>query len=482
MSFFSFLSDLLNKIFPPAPDPVPTLSIGEIAAANENFDILEAALGATGLDAVFTAPGDFTVFAPTDAAFIELASNTLGLDVAGKSDAEVAGLLVGALGTETLSDVLKYHVRDGAATVSQLQDQGTVATLLPGASFDVNGTTLVDADPEVENPDFITGLTDIGATNGVIQAIDRVLLPIDVQEAMLRPTIADVAESNDSFEVLDAALKATGLDAVVDDRDASFTVFAPTDDAFRKLADDLNLDVSHLADADIAGALVGALGATLVTDVLLYHVKAGGATLAELQDTRLVDTALEGAKLGIDGTELVDADPEIANASSISGLTDISTANGEIQAIDRVLIPLDLPKVESQHEFGTRKDDILFGGGENDFLFGRKGADIIVGGAGDDYMIGGRGKDLLVDGAGDDRFVGGLGADSFDFTDLSGKNVVRDFFFRDELILSKDDFADAQAVLDSAVSTKRGLKIETDDASIMLRNVHSLDENDFVLV
>lgn len=477
-----FFSNLLDKLFPPATDPAPTQTIGAIAAANENFDILEAALGATGLDAVFTSSGDYTVFAPTDAAFTELASNTLGLDVDGKSETEIALMLVDTLGTETLSNVLKYHVRDGSATVAELQAEGTVATLLTGATIGVSGSTLVDADTDVENPDFITGLTDIGATNGLIQAIDRVLLPIDVEEAMQRPTIADVAEGNDSFEVLNAALKATGLDAVVDDRDASFTVFAPTDDAFRKLADDLNLDVSDLADADIAGALVGALGAELVTDVLLYHVKAGAASVAELQSARLIDTALDGAQLGIDGTEIIDADPQIANASFISGLTDIETANGEIQAIDRVLIPLDLPEVKDQHLIGSRSADVLFGGGGDDLIFGRKGADIVVGGAGDDIMIGGRGKDILVDGDGDDRFFGGFGADTFNFANLEGDNLVRDFFFRDELMLSTDDFATSQDVLDAAVHTKRGLKIEGEDGSILLRHVYSIDESDFLLV
>ncbi|MEY8829102.1 fasciclin domain-containing protein [Sedimentitalea sp. XS_ASV28] len=481
MSFLSFLSDILDKFFPPAPEPKPILSIGEIAAKNDDFDILEAALKAAGLSDTFTAPGDFTVFAPTDAAFVELASNTLGLDVAGMSETEIATMLVETLGVETLTSVLTYHVRAGSAKVSDLQAEGTVTTL-SGATFDVNGTTLVDADPDVENPDFITGLTDIQATNGVIQAIDRVLLPIDVAEAMQRPTIADVAGSNDSFEVLTAALSATGLDAVVDDRDASFTVFAPTDEAFRKLAADLGLDVSSLADAEIAGALVTALGAEQVTDVLLYHLKIGGASVAELQDARLVDTALDGARLGIDGNELVDADPDIANARFIDGLTDITTANGEIQAIDRVLVPLDLGEPNGGFVKGTHKKDVLIGSSGDDIIFGRKGADVILGGEGDDYLIGNRGKDRLVDDAGDDRFVGGLGADTFDFTNLSGDNIVRDFFWRDELLLSREDFATEQDVLDAATVTNRGLKIEAGDDSILLQWVHKIDADDFVLV
>lgn len=105
MSFLSFLSNILDRFFPPAPEPEPTLSIGEIAAANDNFDILEATLNAAGLADTFTGPGDFTVFAPTDAAFVELASNTLGLDVTGKSETEIATMLVNTLGLETLTSV-----------------------------------------------------------------------------------------------------------------------------------------------------------------------------------------------------------------------------------------------------------------------------------------------------------------------------------------------------------------------------------------
>jgi len=45
-------------------------------------------------------------------------------------------------------------------------------------------------------------------------------------------TIADVASDNENFETLAAALDAAGLVDVLDDEDANFTVFAPTDDAF----------------------------------------------------------------------------------------------------------------------------------------------------------------------------------------------------------------------------------------------------------
>ncbi|MEM7671605.1 MAG: fasciclin domain-containing protein, partial [Pseudomonadota bacterium] len=422
-----FLQKLIQKIInffhqpEPEPEPEPpVLSIAEIATENGNFDILVAALDVAGLSETFLNAGDFTVFAPTDEAFIILARDTFGLDVDEKTEVEVATMLVNLLGVPTLTRVLEYHVKLGATSLEDLQSSGTVTTLLDedgfAPSFDVSGTTLSDADPDVEDPEFVEGLTDIQASNGVIQVIDRVLLPIDVEEATAQPTIEDIASSNEDFQVLSAALNATGLAAVVDDRSADFTVFAPTDDAFRALAeellaDDTSVSVDELADEEIAGALVAKLGAATVTDVLLYHVSPGGSSLEELQNDRLVDTALPGVQVGIDGTELIDADPQIANPNFILPLTDIEAVNGEIQAIDRVLLPFDLEPVENLRLVGTRKDDFLQGGGGNDKAFGRSGADILEGGNGNDLLAGGRGEDILDGGAGNDRLRGGTGDD-----------------------------------------------------------------------
>ncbi|MEM9169816.1 MAG: fasciclin domain-containing protein, partial [Pseudomonadota bacterium] len=386
-------------------------TIAEIATGNDNFDILVAALDAAGLVMPFTQPGSFTVFAPTDAAFRELASTTLGLDVDHLSDAEVAGLLVETLTLPTLTNVLLYHVAAGAQTQSDFAEDGTIETLF-GETFQVAGDVLIDKDVEVENPEFVPGLTDLQASNGIVQVIDRVLLPLDVAEAGTTPTIADIAGGSDAFEALTAALIATGLDAVVADRDADFTVFAPTDDAFRQLAIELGLDVSGLADADLAGALVDVLGADLVTNVLLYHVAPDARTVAELQGDRAIDVALPGARVLIDGDAIVDAEPGAADPNFITGLTDIEAANGRIQAIDRVLLPLDLDPVEPVNAAGGRGADVLQGGAADDHLAGGRGADVIAGGEGDDAISGGGGRDILFGDGGDDHIAGGSGRDS----------------------------------------------------------------------
>ncbi|MEM6489199.1 MAG: fasciclin domain-containing protein [Pseudomonadota bacterium] len=496
-----------------ATDPIAT-----IASNDGRFDILVAALGAAGLAQTFADPGDFTVFAPTDDAFRFLASDTLGLDISGLDDAGVATALVGALGIETLTDVLLYHVRAGAQTVAELEDAGSVDTLL-GVSFAVDGGTLVDNDPEVEDPEFVDGATDIPASNGTIQAIDRVLLPIDVAEANAQPTIADIAAGNDAFEALVAALTATGLLGLFTDPDNDFTVFAPTDDAFRQLAEDLGLDTAGVTDADLAGLLVGALGEAFVTDVLLYHVKAGGSELAELQEAKVVETALPGGLIAFDGAELVDADPGAVNPQFVTGLTDIEASNGEIQVIDRVLLPVDIDPIVSAIEIGgifsddvqrggadddvligLRGDDVQLGGDGDDFIKGNRGDDLIFGeagddllrggrgndtisdGAGDDVVKGGRGNDLLIAGEGDDVYRGGRGHDTFDFTLLSGHNVIRDFSFGDSLILSADEFDSAASVLEDAVRFRHGLLIEGEEGNIFITRTFALDEHDILLV
>ncbi|MCP4817803.1 MAG: hypothetical protein GY883_01355 [Shimia sp.] len=417
MTFLERLREWLTKLGDWHPEPVtpePTETIATIAATNGNFDILVAALDAAGLVETFSNPGDFTVFAPTDEAFTVLARDTFGINTVGRTETEIALELVSTLGVETLKNVLFYHVQSGSSSLEEVQQAGRVTTLLSGATFDVDGDTLNDADPEVEDPEFVAGLTDIQATNGVIHVIDRVLLPIDVAEVTAQPTIADIATSNPAFEALTGALVATGLVGLFTDRSNDFTVFAPTDDAFRALATELGLDTTGVADADLPTALVGALGIDLVRDVLLYHVEAGGRSLADIQKGRLVETALDGGRFAVVGDKLKDADPSRDDPSFVAGLTDIEAANGEIHVIDSVLLPIDVGTVKRVIDFGGFGDDVQIGGGAKDQLIGLFGDDIQIGGGGNDVLLGNSGHDALFGGTGNDFMRGGSGNDQMD--------------------------------------------------------------------
>ena len=107
---------------------------------------------------------------------------------------------------------------------------------------------------------------DIATTNGVIHVIDSVIVA-DVTLPESFGTIADVASDNGNFTTLIAALAATGLDTLVANPTNTFTVFAPTDDAFAALGQD-TID-ALLADTDT------------LRDILLYHVVADASVLSD---------------------------------------------------------------------------------------------------------------------------------------------------------------------------------------------------------
>ena len=489
-----------------------------------DFDILREALEATDLlGAVADRTADLTVFAPTDAAFTELAV-TLGFAGDTTDEGAVFGFIAGATGFVSaddpglLDDVLLYHVAPEARTVAELQADGTVDTLL-GSSVTVDGSEVIDADPDVENPEFIDGATDLEAVNGKIQAIDRVLLPLDLDEAVAQPSIVDLVvltsgedgfdDNAGDFDLLREALEATGLLGVVADREADFTVFAPTDAAFAALAIDLGFDGDTADEAAVFGFIAGATGFVsaddpgLLDDVLLYHVSPEGKTVAELQDAGKVATA-QGGTVTVQGKTLVDNDPDLKDPKLIDGATDLEAANGVVQAIDRVLLPVDVddatpaPHVIKGNFFrnhlnGTDGDDKIFGfsgrdrlnGNDgDDKLYGGFGKDRLNGGDGDDMLFGGLGNDHLTGGAGDDTLKGGFGRDKFDFSQLEGHDTVTDFGWRDRLVFSKQDFADAKEVLDAAETQGSGTFIEADSGTVFLVGVDAdhLNERDFLFV
>lgn len=474
------IGSFLNGVNDPVSVEEPELTISQTARSSDSFDILRIALGQAGLTTTFNRPGDFTVFAPTDDAFRELASETLGLDIEGLLDGQVAVALIDALGLETITQVLTYHVSPEGESLAELTEQGSIDTLF-GTDVTIAGDVIIDEAKSIENPEFIRGLTDIATTNGTIHAIDKVLLPLDLDPASEAPTIAEIASGNDSFEVLTAALTATGLVGVFTDLDADFTVFAPTDDAFAALAGDLGLDIDGLTPDEIAGALVTALGVDTVISTLLYHVSGESLSLGELQDDIVVDTEA-GLRLFVDGNELVDLQPGLTNPEFIDGLTDIEAVNGTIHAIDYVLIPADLLGAPGGLTDGTNGDDVLVGSASDDRLRGLDGADVLAGADGDDTSIGSGGGDTFIDGAGNDRFSGGAGRDVFDMTQMDGNNRVLDFRSGiDTLVLSSDDFDSVEEALESAFENSLGMRINVDGGSLTLVGMTDVTADDFAL-
>ncbi len=151
----------------------PTKTIAGIAVADSaNFSILVAALAKANLVSVFTGSGDFTVFAPTNAAFAQLPApfNTAANINAITNPAQIAAL----------ANILKYHVVAGRNFAWDLGIFRRITTLAAAPNNKIttilgynNGSVKGDANTMYSK---ITP-ADVLATNGVIQVIDKVLLP-----------------------------------------------------------------------------------------------------------------------------------------------------------------------------------------------------------------------------------------------------------------------------------------------------------------
>ena len=135
--------------------------------------MLLAALEYTGLTGVFTGGEQYTVFAPTDQAFINL---VIALGVAGEENPFTA--IDELLGEGTVANVLLYHVAEGrraANSVVPPRGTRTITTLL-GATFTVDKDAKI-TDIAGQEASIVT--PNISASNGIIHVIDTVILPLD---------------------------------------------------------------------------------------------------------------------------------------------------------------------------------------------------------------------------------------------------------------------------------------------------------------
>lgn len=176
------LPEDLDAIMAPTITEIVASSGGVFDSDGGDFDILLAAVQAAGLADTLNSDGiDVTVFAPTDAAFIELAQ-TLGYDGIGEEGAwtYLAGaltLLGGGDPVPLLTEILKYHVGTESLQASQVLTSDEI-TALQGGTIGVDGITLTDKEPDVQDPQIAA--VDLQASNGVVHAIDGVLLPADL--------------------------------------------------------------------------------------------------------------------------------------------------------------------------------------------------------------------------------------------------------------------------------------------------------------
>lgn len=147
-----------------AVDPADAGTVVDIASTTDGFGTLVTAVSAADLVDTLNGEGPFTVFAPTDEAFAALPAGVL--------DA-----LLLPENKDVLAKILTYHVVSGDVRAADVTDgdvatvEGQTVTLSTADGVTVNGARVIQA--------------DVVASNGVIHAIDAVILPPDVDPAAL---------------------------------------------------------------------------------------------------------------------------------------------------------------------------------------------------------------------------------------------------------------------------------------------------------
>lgn len=278
-----------------------------IAASDTNTNYVDILSGSAG------AP--FTVFAPTNDSFVAL---------------------LGALGLTSLNEipqdllqiVLNYHVIAGLNVRAEDLTNGQTATTLQGENllFDLNGgAKIIDA---TGSPSNII-VSNVQTDNGVIHAVDKVLLP---QEAIdiVDPTIAGLAMMTPDLSILAEALQITGLDAVLDDRNAEFTVFAPTNASF-----------NTFLNANGFGS-INDVPVNVLTQVILNHALTGQSLSNSLSTSYTTSLATYGNSNNNLSFYINTDNGVILNGVAEVILADVLAANGVVHVVDAVI---DLPTV-----------------------------------------------------------------------------------------------------------------------------------------
>jgi len=202
----------------------------------------------------------YTVFAPSDAAFAAVSSVTDFL----LPESPVTDNYL----KNQLTELLAYHVlpnKVDSAAVSALADGAKVATLA-GSDVTINATALTIEGARLN----ATGL-DILAGLGIVHLVDDVLVPPQFPTETIATFVAGAEEFSTLLSVLSDPSRADLLNAVSTPQTNSWTVFAPTNEAFATFLaanpDATAEDVTKVLQAHIVNTGLLAEGVTALTEL-----------------------------------------------------------------------------------------------------------------------------------------------------------------------------------------------------------------------
>ena len=281
----------------------PTQNVVQLAQGNPDLSILVEAVVAADLAGTLSAPGPYTVFAPTNAAFAAL------LTELGVTKAQLLA------DKPLLTAVLQYHVLGAKVAKAQIP-LGKAITPLAGGFFkiDMSGADVVITDGRNRTSKIIA--TDIAASNALVHVVDKVILPAN-------KNIVQTAQALPDFSILVEAVVAADLAATLSGP-GPFTVFAPTNAAFAALLTELGVSKADLL-----------ANKPLLTAVLTYHVLGARVLKADVVPGAQPNT-VQGENFSISAAlAITDKRARMANIVA----TDVLTSNGVIHVIDRVILP-----------------------------------------------------------------------------------------------------------------------------------------------
>lgn len=265
-------------------------SITEVAQNNSNFSILTQALQVAELSSTLTAAGNYTVFAPTDEAFLDLPSEVLSELLANP---------------EQLKKILLYHVLADKVSSSEVVNLSN-AKSLEGSRLKIlsTGSSVVINSSNIIN-------VDIEANNGIIHVIDKVLTPPG--------NIIETLRMEGNFSTLLVAIEAAGLTEVFKQL-GPVTFFAPDDQAF-----------AQIPQATLQGLLNNPVQ---LGQILRFHVISQEILAQDLNGSKSTyESLLEnrsllfqfGSGVQIQGNDIIEMD--------------IYSSNGVIHRLNGVLLP-----------------------------------------------------------------------------------------------------------------------------------------------
>ncbi len=279
-------------------------TIAEVALFNPDYTILTAALRKAELLETVSTTDNLTLFAPNNAAFIAAGITSLeGLD------------------KEALTPILLYHVLGAKVLSSQLPADGMAMTLSSDQYIYLgylnNQAVLVNG---LSN---ITGV-DIEKSNGVVHTIDRTLVPPAGDVVDIAVALANMGDYSEFTVLVSLLASDTYADITTALKEAqNITVFAPTDEAFGKIAD-----------------VVEGLTEDQIRMVLTYHAAPARVFSTDLVEGQILGM-LNGQTLKVSAilSDLIVLEDKTDENAAVTEVN-IHGSNGVIHVVDKVLLPV----------------------------------------------------------------------------------------------------------------------------------------------